>query len=52
MRHIVFSELNNLFSFKINSQTELDLYEIIDQYTKLQIDKPLKTLDFLNTVIE
>lgn len=49
-RHITYSPLKQLFSFKIGDNTKLELSIICEKYFLLQIDKKFPTLDFLNSI--
>ncbi|MEG2053369.1 MAG: DNA repair protein RecO [Oscillospiraceae bacterium] len=50
MRHIVFCEPKKLFSFTMNEKSIQMLYEIVEYYSITQLEKHLKTLDFLKSV--
>ena len=46
MRHIVFSELDSLFSFNLKGDSLKLLAQITEEYLILHTDVRLKTLDF------
>ncbi|MEG0179382.1 MAG: DNA repair protein RecO [Oscillospiraceae bacterium] len=51
MRHIVFSEDEKVFAFTVSNKSLLQLQNVAVQYFCNCIDKPLRSLDFLNTLI-
>ncbi|MDD3429944.1 MAG: DNA repair protein RecO [Oscillospiraceae bacterium] len=51
MRHIIFVEPAKLYAFTLPNLALMNLYLIVDGYTLNQIDKPLKTRDFLLSVL-
>ncbi|BFJ83961.1 DNA repair protein RecO [Ruthenibacterium sp. CLA-JM-H11] len=51
MRHIVFSSDEKLFSFTLGKESEKRLGKVITDYLNTCLDKPLKTADFLNTIL-
>ncbi|WP_367924953.1 DNA repair protein RecO [uncultured Ruthenibacterium sp.] len=51
MRHIVFSADEKLFSFRLGEQSEERLSAVVANYLSACLDKPLKTADFLNTIL-
>lgn len=51
MRHIIFTEPAKLYSFTLSDAALMNLYLIVDGYTLNQIDKPLKTREFLFSVL-
>jgi len=50
MRHIIYSESKQLFSFSLSEEGLLGLDEIIERYLLLQIDKKLPALDFYKRI--
>lgn len=50
MRHIAYSDDSALFNFALPDETLRQLGAVVEQYTFVCIDKPLKSLDFLKTV--
>lgn len=51
LRHIVFSEDARLFSFSIAPESASRLEAAAEGYAAVCLDRPLKTLEFLNTVL-
>ena len=51
MRHIVFSADDKLFSFTLGETSSRRLGEVASTYLKTCLDRPLKTEDFLNTIL-
>ena len=51
MRHILFSEMNKLFQFKVNSETLRYLDSISEYYVKLYLERTLNTLEFYHSLI-
>ena len=52
MRHIVFSEFNNVYSFEIPYDQAALLSDIAQNYITVQTDYRFSTLDFLNMIKE
>ena len=50
LRHIVFSELKRLFSFKIPTEAAKALSQITERYLVCKTENRLKTLDFFNSL--
>ena len=50
MRHIVFSSLEKLFSFKMTDSELSELSYITEIYTKVKSDRNFKTLEFYNSM--
>lgn len=50
MRHIVYSEFDKLYSFKIPDDSLKQLCEITEKYLVLQTEHKFKTLDFLHSL--
>lgn len=50
MRYIIYSDLDKLFSFKLTGESLEHLDKISEDYTILQLDRKLKTLDFYHSV--
>lgn len=50
MRHIVFSDIEKLYSFRLSASGLDELSYITETYLKLKIDKHFKTLDFYNSM--
>ncbi|MEG2205780.1 MAG: DNA repair protein RecO [Oscillospiraceae bacterium] len=51
LRHIVFSNDEKLFAFTLGKSSINNMYNVVAQYTQCCIDKPMRSLDFLNTVL-
>lgn len=51
MRHIVFSSDEKLFSFTLGEKSSQQLGNVITRYLNVCLDHPLKTADFLNTIL-
>ncbi len=51
MRHIVFSDDAKIFSFTLTGDALAHLSLAVGQYAALCLDKPMKTLDFLETIL-
>lgn len=51
MRHIVFSEDKKVFSFTVGPEALEQLSLAVGQYTAVCLDKPMKTLSFLETIL-
>ena len=51
MRHIVFSEFNNLYSFDIPEEAAKNLSDLTEKYIKIQTEHNYLTLDFLYSII-
>lgn len=51
MRHIVYSEDAKLFSFELGTESLAQLSAVSARYVLVCVDRPVKTLDFLNTVL-
>lgn len=51
LRHIVYSEPEQLFRFSLGEESTLRLGAVAQQYARYCLDRPFKTLDFLNTVL-
>lgn len=52
MRHILYSELEKLFSFTLPENALLRLGEITQKYIIVQLDKQFDTLDFYYSIIK
>lgn len=52
MRHIVFSADEKLFSFSLAPQSTQMLEEVTGRWALYCMDRPLRSLDFLHTVLE
>lgn len=52
MRHIVYSQFKNLYSFEIPDNKAKELSEITAVYITMQTDHRFKTLDFYNSIKE
>ncbi len=52
MRHIVYSEFKNLYSFEIPEDKAKELSEITGEYITKQIDHSFSTLEFYNSIKE
>lgn len=52
MRHIVFSEINKLYSFSIPDEDAKILSDITERYLETQTDQKFQTLEFLNSIKE
>jgi DNA repair protein RecO (recombination protein O) len=50
MRHIIYSELNKLFSFEISQEVLNQLSSITEAYTKTHIGQQFKSLEYLNKI--
>lgn len=50
MRHIVFSSLEKLFSFKMTDSELFELSYITEIYTRVKSDRNFKTLEFYNSM--
>ena len=50
IRHIVFSDDEKLFSFTLPDASVRKLYTVIERYAQYSVDKPLRSMEFLNTV--
>ncbi|MBU3806734.1 MAG: DNA repair protein RecO [Candidatus Fournierella pullistercoris] len=51
LRHIALVEDKRIFSFSISEQSLAYLGKATQSYALCQLDKPMKTLDFLNTML-
>ena len=51
LRHICLVEDKKIFSFKISVGSLEKLAAVAEQYTLTHLDKPLKSYDFLKTVL-
>lgn len=51
MRHSIYADLKKIFSFSLSEQSLRSFFAVSERYVRLQLDKPLKTLDFLHTVL-
>lgn len=51
MRHIVYSEGAKLFAFSLATKAQQQLSTAAGQYTQICVDRPIKTLEFLNTML-
>ena len=52
MRHIVYSEFRNLYSFEIPENKAKELAEITGRYITIQTDHKFSTLDFYESIKE
>lgn len=52
LRHIVYSEFKNLYSFQIPDNKAKELAEITGRYITIQTDHKFSTLDFYNSIKE
>jgi DNA repair protein RecO (recombination protein O) len=52
MRHIVYSDDSKLFAFSLGDEALAQLSAVAGEYTLLCVEKPLKTLEFLNTMLQ
>ena len=52
LRHIVYSEFKNLYSFQIPENKAKELAEITGRYITIQTDHKFSTLDFYNSIKE
>lgn len=50
MRHIVYSEPKNIFSFKASSKTLSQLSAVTEKYVEAHLDRSFKTLHFYHSV--
>lgn len=50
MRHIIFSELEGMYAFKLPDESLDELSYITETYLKTKTDRTFKTLDFYNTL--
>lgn len=51
LRHILFSEDDKIFSFRLERESLLQLSQTVQQYAAVCMDKPMKCLSFLETVL-
>lgn len=52
MRHTIYSELKKIFGFSLSEESLRVFSAVTEEYVRFQLDRPLKTLDFLHTVME
>ena len=50
MRHIVFSQLEKLYNFKMSDESLQDLSYVTEMYLKIKTERKYKTLDFYNSL--
>lgn len=50
IQYIVYSELKQLFNFKVSEQTLLELTKVLKSYLKYHLDKEFKSLEFLDVL--
>lgn len=50
MRHSIYAELKKVFAFALASASLRQFAQLTEHYVLLQLDKPLKTLDFLRSI--
>ncbi len=50
MRHIVFSEFKNIYSFELSEENSVELSNITESYIENQTDHKFKTLEFLKSL--
>ncbi len=50
MRHILFSEMDRLFAFKLGDDTLKYLDSLTEYYTKIYLERTLKSLDFYHSL--
>lgn len=50
MRHILYSDLERLFSFRLSSQGIMELSQVCREYLLCQVERVLSTLHFFETV--
>ena len=51
MRHIVYSDDKKIFAFTLGEEALAQLSLAAGQYTAVCLDKPMKTLSFLETIL-
>ncbi len=51
MRHIVFSDFDRLFNFRLSPQNMKRLSQVTERYMLLHLDRGFKTLDFYHSVM-
>ena len=51
MRHIVYSTAKKVFAFKLSETEILNLSEVVEMYSVIQLERKIKTLDFLNAML-
>lgn len=50
MRHIVFSEFNNIYAFNVSEKSADELSAVTEKYLTTQTENRFKTLDFFNSI--
>ncbi len=50
MRHIIFSDIRSVFSFKINKPEQSGLYKEVERFTLWHLDKKPKSLEFYHNL--
>ncbi len=51
MRHSIYADLKKIFAFTLSAQSLTQFANVTENYVLVQLDKPLKTLDFLHTIL-
>ncbi len=51
MRHAIYADLKKVFAFTLSEESLRLFAKTTEEYVRLQLDRPLRTLDFLCTVL-
>ncbi len=52
MRHTIYADLKKIFAFTLSEESLALFAHTTENYLRIQLDKPLKTLDFLHTILD
>lgn len=52
MRHSIYADLKKIFSFTLSADSLRRFYECSEEYVRFQLDRPLKSLDFLHAACD